>query len=161
MRFHHQLHSVPCKPHPRRRQEGRREDRRERQRAGGKKVCDIGLCKSEHGVFLLVSPFLTPLKGLLSVQEGEAQREEDKVCNWRNICGLRGGINVCSPRRFSPGVLFSPFYPLFELARLSLRSFSFPVPRGSGSALFLFISSSSDHFALFSFPLAVVELSRK
>lgn len=44
-------------------------------------------------------------------RKGRAARK-DEVCNWCNICGLQGGINVCSLRALSPSSLFpSSFLP--------------------------------------------------
>lgn len=46
-------------------------------------------------------------------EEGkDGLRRKDEVCNWCNICGLQGGINVCSLRALSPSSLLpSPFHP--------------------------------------------------
>ena len=72
-------------------------------------------------------------------EEGkDGLRRKDEVCNWCNICGLQGGINVCSLRALSPSSLF----PLLRSAPRSRQD----SPRKSPFsliALFLFLFSLS------------------
>lgn len=67
-----------------------------------------GCGKFEYGICLLVSPSICGGR-----EEGkDGLRRKDEVCNWCNICGLQGGINVCSLRALSPSSLFpSSFLP--------------------------------------------------
>lgn len=72
-------------------------------------------------------------------EEGkDGLRRKDEVCNWCNICGLQGGINVCSLRALSPSSLFPspPFLP--SISRRAPRESSFSL-----IALFLFLFSLS------------------
>lgn len=81
---------------------------RERQRVGGWKVCDIGLVSRNTPYSFLFLP-LPRSRSHPCVTSAEGGRQHGgEVCNWRNICGLRGGINVCSPRRFTALLVFPP-----------------------------------------------------
>jgi len=69
-----------------------------------------GCGKFEYGICLLIPPSPFAKAG----KEGkDGLRRKDEVCNWCNICGLQGGINVCSLRALLPSSLFpSPFLSL-------------------------------------------------
>lgn len=98
-----------------------------------------GCGKFEYGICLLVSPSLFA-KGREEGKDG--LRRKDEVCNWCNICGLQGGINVCSLRALSPSSLrwFLPYVSPLDLAgarRSAERIIFFPYRAVSFSLLSL------------------------
>lgn len=115
---------------PRGRVERRRKGESEKMRAEGREeertVNATGCGKFEYGICLLVSPSLFAE----AREEGkDGLRRKDEVCNWCNICGLQGGINVCSLRALSPSSLHPPPFlppPPRSLAGLREESSFFP-----------------------------------
>lgn len=128
---------------PRGRVARRRKGESEKLRAEGvgrreeETVNATGCGKFEYGICLLVSPSLFA-KGREEGKDG--LRRKDEVCNWCNICGLQGGINVCSLRALSPSSLLV-FLSYVSPPRSRRRG----APRKESSfsliALFLFLSS--------------------